>query len=349
MWIYLLLYFSLAASALLARTKRAVTTSLWFWGTVLALFAGTRDAVGCDYIGYKLRFDNLYDHETWQSILTHAEPGFHALNFAVIQLGGSYHTLIFIVSVFYVFCLIQFSKIHDRPLDVVALMFPIMFVQLGMSGMRQAMAVGFLMLAMICFVRKRVIWTALWILCGSLFHASAIIFLPLAVLAKREFSMVRMIGALVVLGPISGYLLGDRLELYQARYIYQEFGENSSAGAWYRYAIAVIPFIAFEMRKQAIKHIYPQIFSLLRVFSLIAFTMPIAGLVSSVALHRLGFYVLPVSILALVSVGRVGFTDSSATASRHLAFFAYGIYLFVWFSYSRHAAVGYIPYRTWLF
>lgn len=336
-------------AALLYRSRIDARYLIYGLVGILIIFAGTRYEVGCDWAGYLHRFNSLYVRETWVSLLSQAEAGFHLLNFAVIRSGFGFETLILVASTGYLVCLVRFAHLSVKPVDVLVLMFPILIVQLGMSGLRQALALGFLLLAFRAFVDQSRLMIALWVLVGSAFHLSALIFLPLALIAGRRSSIPRMIAALVILGPVAAFLMGERLDLYEARYIEQEYGENSSAGAWYRYALVLIPFLVFEWKKRLIERHFPKLFPLLRLFSLITLALPIIGLMSSVAMHRLIFYVMPVSILAMICLAEVAFSRESRKIGRALPFIAYGLYMTVWFAGSRHASLCYVPYDSWLF
>lgn len=335
-------------AALITRSRKVSFYLLITFAVLLVFFAGTRYEVGCDWTGYLLRFQRFYRQETWASLMAEAEAGFHFLNFAVINAGLDYEIMILLASVVYVFCLARFSALSERPLDVLVLMFPILVLQLGMSGLRQALALGFLLLAFRALVERRRLTIFAWVLIASTFHTSALIFLPLALMARSEISIPRILLSFAILGPVALFLMGERLELYEARYIAQEFGESSSAGAWYRYAIALVPFLGFEWKRALVERRFPKLFPLLRLFSLVALSLPVVGLISSVALHRLGFYVLPVSILAMVCVAEVAFAQGSRRFARALPFLAYGLYLVVWFVSSRHASLCYVPYDSWL-
>ena len=154
--------------------------------------------------------------------------------------------------------------------------------------------------------------------------------------------------ALAVLGPVVIFFLQDRLEVYNARYIEQSYGENSSSGAWLRYVVVAFCFAAFRWRYQAVKEQYPELFELLRLFMFIGVALLPMGFLSTVALHRMVFYVLPVAILAVL----VAAATLRGTVRNGLllgAFFSFGAYLFVWFAYSKHARICYIPYNSWLF
>ncbi|HEY0973770.1 MAG TPA: EpsG family protein [Solimonas sp.] len=319
-----------------------------FFAVFLVLFAGSRFEVGCDYHGYALRFQSLDMQLSGLEMLGVGEGGFHALSLALKSMGYSYSALLFACALIYLACLLRFTRVLDRPLSFLALMFPVLIVQLGMSGVRQALAVGFLMLGFAAFVRRKRLAMAAWVLVAMQFHTSAVIFLPLVYLIGREISIRRMVLALAVIGPVAGWLLGERIEVYSDRYIEQIYGENSSSGAWLRYVLVVIPFILFEWKRAQFKQVYPQLYSLLRVFALITFTMALVGMVSSVALHRLTFYVMPVSIIAFVCLGQVVEGARSRRTVKWLPFLVYGGYTAVWALGSRHASMCYDPYQSWL-
>jgi len=188
---------------------------------------------------------------------------------------------------------------------LIALFFPILIVQLGMSGLRQALATGFLMLALVEFVSGNRLKTALYILVGALFHQSVIIMLPLALVAGRQITLSRLLIALVVLGPLAFVILGERAEVYNNRYVAQVYGENSSSGALLRYGLAALPFLFLVKYRNKVKSAHPQIFNLMWVFSFICFAMLPLAFLSTVALHRMVYYILPVSSLALISVASV--------------------------------------------
>jgi hypothetical protein len=314
----------------------------------VALFAGTRIRVGCDYFSYLMRFQNIERFPGWTELLSEGEAGFRGLSIFLKSNDFSYSALILICSSLYMFCMFRFSRLARWPVALLALSFPILVIQLGMSGIRQAVATGFLLLAIASFVEGRRLWVAVWILVAWQFHTSAIIFLPLVMLVGKSISAPRIVSALVLLGPVVILLAQDRFEVYNDRYIQQSYGENASSGAWLRYGVIVACFTAFRWRYQAVKAQYPELFQVLRLFMFIGIALLPMGLVSTVALHRMVFYVMPVAILAVL-VAAATLRGTTRTALLGGVAFAFGAYLLVWFSYSRHARMCYIPYNSWFF
>lgn len=348
MTVYLSIFAFLVVLGLALKSRQTELRIAFVFCIFLALFAGTRTWVGCDYIGYLLRFLNFNRDATFADVLSFREPAFELLNFATIHAGFTYNTLILAASTIYVACLYVFSRLAKSPIAFLALSLPVLVYQLGMSGMRQALALGFIMLAIVAFQQRKRLYVALLIALGSLFHTSAAIFLPLAVIAGRKVSMRNLVISLVVMGPITVWLLGDRVATYNDRYVEQVYGENSSGGAWIRYVLTAIPFMAFLWKRRLIKLREPELYGLYLLFAMIVMAMAPIGLVSTVALHRLTFYAMPVGILVMLSVSASVFSARSGLITRVLPYVYYLVYLVGWFTLSRHADSCYIPYRSWL-
>lgn len=310
---------------------------------------GSRYETGCDFFGYMLRFERLYENFDLPTLIGSHEAGFHLLNALIKKIGLDYVWLNLAASLIYLICVFRFARLSPRPLLLIALFFPILLVQLGMSGLRQALAVGFLLMALVQFVEKKRLLSAGWILVAAQFHSSAFVFLPLAVLAGREVSVAKIAGALIVIGPLAGLLLSEEMEMYSARYIEQVYGENSSSGAFFRYIVACIPAVLFEFRKKRVKAAFPETYEMFRVFSLATFAMILVFPFSTVVFHRLLYYLLPVSLLMFVSVTMV-LPQRTKISGDFLAIpvLVLGVYMIGWFSLSRHADYCYVPYQTYL-
>lgn len=349
MILYFAIYFLLSTAAYLTYSrKRSGALGLAF-GVFLVLFMGTRYEVGCDWWGYTIRFHNLYsDLGGWLEGFRQGEGGFHLINLISLDAGWGFNGVVFIAAIIFVVSLVRFSFLAPQPASLMAIAFPILVVQLGMSGMRQALATAMLMLACVAFVKGRKLVTGGWIGVASQFHTSSIALLPIAALARTNISTKYVLGALVLLSPLAGWLLGDRLEVYSDRYIEQIYGENASGGAWIRYAIVSFPFLILLLQRARVAARYPELYPLLKLFGLMCLGLLGAGLVSSVALHRLVYYVLPVSLLCFLCVSESAFSSDNRRLARALPFLTYGAYIAVWFVSSRHANSCYVPYDSWL-
>jgi hypothetical protein len=350
MWTYVLIFTTMAMGGLFARSAKQQSIVLGLSAVVLVVFMGTRFETGCDYPAYLARFQSLYHSTDIQTYLAREERGFHLLNYAVKSAGLGYMWLNLAASFIIVVCMVRFVRLSSAPALLLALLFPIIIVQLGMSGLRQALAMAFLLQGLLSFIDRKRIVTALWILLAAQFHESAFIFLPLALMAGRTISVPKMVIALMVFGPIAAILVGDRLEVYTDRYVDQIYGESASGGAVYRYLMVLLPVLLFGWYRGRIQHIYPTLFEPMKVFALVIVALAGMGLISTVALHRLTYYVMPMGMLILWVVSTVVVYPDRA--SRKLIWIPplfLGTYLIVWFSTSRHADTCFTPYNSFLF
>lgn len=347
---YFSIFLALVFIGLHVKSKVQTNFALVVFGAFLLIFMGTRRDTGCDFSAYEARFRQLYSDTNYISILTREEPGFHLLNLYIHYLGLDYMWLNLIGSLIFIIALIRFVKIAPTPVLMLALMFPIMIIQLGMSGLRQALAVAFLLQSYISFLSVRRINAGLWVFLAAQFHSSAYIFLPLAFMAGRQFTWKTAFISLILTAPASVFLLGDRADVYSDRYIEQIYGENSSSGAVLRYMLALFPYILFELNKRRVQAQFKTYYPIFRISSLITFSLFFIGLISTVILHRLTFYILPLS--SLVFICTVMVIPRANMLSRKLLYVPtslYLIYIIGWFTLSRHSSICYIPYDSYLF
>lgn len=340
----------MAFAGLTIKARSTEDLALIIFGVFLLLFIGTRFETGCDYGTYMTRFTNLYDLTDYKIYLLREEPGFHILNRLVHDLGLGFMWLNIFAALLFLIGLIRFTRLSPSPLLLLALLFPVIIVQLGMSGIRQAIALSFLLNAMHSFVQGRRIHTGVWILIGAQFHQSTYLFLPLALMAGRDFSWKLAIGSAAFIGPAAWFLLGERAEVYADRYIDQIYGENASGGALMRYTLAFGPCLLFELYIKRVQRLMPKIYPLLRIFSILTILLAPLAIVSTVALHRMTYYVLPAAMLVFVCTVMV-MPRRHVVSRRWLPIPAIGLvfYLVGWFSSSRHAALCYVPYESFLF
>lgn len=350
MLLYLSIFLAMVFAGLFVRTRSHQDIALGVFGVFLLLFMGTRNDTGCDFRAYQARFLSLYKDPSYLSYVGQEEPGFHWLNLLVHDLGLDYMWLNVFGSLIFVVCVIRFVRMSPAPLLLLSIMFPIVILQLGMSGLRQALAVALLLQAMISFVHVRRINAGLWILLAAQFHQSAYLFLPLAFMAGRKFSWTMAVGSVAVLGPAAYFLLGERADVYSDRYVEQIYGENSSGGATLRYALALLPCVLFELQIKRVRRLLPRFYPLLRVVSLMTFALLPIGFLSTVALHRMTYYVLPATMLIFVCT--VMTMPKAHALSRKLLYAPAGVllvYMTGWFTLSRHSSICYVPYESFLF
>ena len=329
----------------LSLPNRHAAAPLVLVGTFLVLFMGYRYHVGCDYTGYLNRWTNADSGASWSELLRRPEPGFELLQTAVQRLGLGYNAFLAICSTILVACYVRFARAHPASLMIMAYLFPIIVVQLGMSGLRQAIAGGLLMTASVAFVQGRSGRTALLILLGAQFHTSVLVFLPMALLAGRDVSPRRLVAAVLAVGPVAALLLAGRAETYAERYVGTDV---SSGGASIRYALVMLPVVFAFMTRTHIRRAYPQVFPFLQLAMIMCASLAPLVALSSIALHRLNYYVLPFSILCLIYAVLASLPHAQRAKGLAVGWALYAGYSVFWFAMSRHAAACYVPYSNTL-
>lgn len=341
---YVGVYFWLAVTAL-AVQERSQRVLVIFFAFFLLWYMGARDTVGCDWWGYLHRFLVLRFNQPFSAILSDFdEPGFWLLMKFVRENGLHYMWLNFFATVLMVICFVVFCRAHRNSLVILALLFPVIIVQLGMSGIRQGVAVGFAMVATTAWMRGSRFWTAVWILAGSMFHASVVMFLPLVPLAGRKVTTGWLFGAAALLSPVVVFLLGNRMETYSDRYL--DSSEITSNGALLRYVLVLIPAVFFLKYKEKLRVAFPESFELMRLTTALTFSLIPVAIFSSILLHRVIYYIMPLSIVTFVALADVAFPSMNRKSVLVFPLAVYGLYSVGWFFISRHATYCYIPYQN---
>lgn len=341
---YVGVYFWLAVTALAAQ-ERAQRGWVIFFAIFLLWYMGARDTVGCDWWGYLHRFNVVPLNQPFTAILSDFdEPGFWLLMKFVRENGLHYLWLNFIATVIMLICFVVFCRAHRNSLVILALMFPVIIVQLGMSGIRQGIAVGFVLVATVAWMRGSKSWTAIWIIAGSLFHTSVLMFLPLVPMAGRKVTTTWLFGATALLSPLVVFLMGDRVETYSDRYL--DNSDITSNGALLRYILLLIPAVFYWKYKDKLKVAFPESFELMRLTTALTFSLIPVAIFSSILLHRVIYYIMPLSILTFVALAHVAFPKMGRKSVLFLPIAVYGLYSVAWFLFSYHANVCYIPYQN---
>lgn len=349
MIVYVGIYLFLAISCFVFQEGKQQSVWLYVCFFLLFIFSGFRLETGCDFWGYLQRFKYFNTDVPPLEYLREPEGGFHLLMYYVKSSGFDYLWLNVACAFIFLNCLKQFVDWNPNPILLLTIMFPILILQLSMSGLRQALAVAFLMLSLVAFIKGKKLLVGAFILVGATFHQSLIIFLPLVFMVGKELSIFRVMVALLTLGPVAAFMSSERMEVYGSRYLSE--GSPESSGALLRLGLMLITAVLFELYQKKYKALFiPRGYELMRLFSLMTFSLIPITIISSVAVHRLSYYILPVQLFTLAVLPyAVSSSPKDQQVVKLLALALYGAYITIWFSFSKHATYCYIPYQSYLF
>jgi hypothetical protein len=326
--IYLALYAALLLSGFLSRKSAPLRRAL-FPLVVLLLFAfvAFRYEVGCDWSGYE---NNYYSAEylTAEEVVTGPEPGYWLLLTQLHSFGLEYPYLNVLMAILFFYGFARLAAREPNPLAILILAFPVLLINMPMSGIRQGAAIGFICLAFNAFRDRRLITYTAFVVLASLFHTSAIAFLVLTPFVKFRLSGATLILSSILVLPGAYFML--------------------AAGALYRSGMlaAVGAFFLLALRRTYLER-FPADYQLALIGAWFMLGTLAIVPISSVISDRFGYYVTPIQLMIMARIPYLVEGRDRAILSA-APYAALGFMLVVWTSFSALFNQCYLPYQTWL-
>ena len=312
----------------------------------LFMFSAFRFQVGCDWSGYYYQYLAAANTD-WSLITGSREPVWWAILSGIQAMGLPYPVANIASSAVFFIGVHILARRQPDPLGFLVLLFPILIINMPMSGIRQGAAIGMVCIAFAAFIDRRPIWFAFWVVVAAGFHASALIFLLLLPVATGRYTKTRL--AMAALLAIPGAILlasGESAEVASSRYI----GTGVEAfGAVFRIGIlglSALYFLLFVRKKWMLT--FPKDYS---IVSIGAIGMALALLlvpVSSVIGDRFGYYLIPIQAMIFARIPYLPFRFQHSLHSA-LPYLGLLIVFLLWTQVSGHFQQCYIPYNNWIF
>lgn len=343
---YWLLFFVPALGAVSERPRnllpsRVAISWLLIW-TFITIFIGVRYQVGADWYGYERIF-------WYSSSLTFAEaslqgdPGYYLLNWAVAKSGYDIALVNVLCGAIFTSGLLAFAREQPRPWLAITIAIPYLVVVVAMGYSRQSVAIGLAMLALCGLGANSATRFFFWITLATLFHKTALLLVPIAILAKTSSRMWTLIASGFVGFFLYDLFLSKSVDVFLTHYIESQY---ASQGAALRIMMNAIPAAIFLISRRRFKlegaqlklWTYISIGSL--VFILLFFLSP-----SSTAVDRIALYFIPVQIFVfsrLPAAWRIGHGIDDIIKIGVILYSA--LVLFVWLQFAHHAEF-WLPYK----
>lgn len=312
----------------------------------LFVFSAFRYQVGCDWSGYYYQYLRAA-HLDWSSITDIREPIWWAIIGWFQDMGLPYPVTNVASSAIFFLGVHVLARRQPDPLGFLVLLFPILIINMPMSGIRQGAAIGLLCIAFVAFIDRRPLWFALWVVLATGIHSSALVFMLLLPVATGRYTPARLMLAATLAVPGAFFLAtSDAAEVATSRYVstgVDAFGAAFRVGIL---GLSALYFFSFVRKKW--QGTWPQDYSLA---SIGAIAMALAFLlipISTVIGDRFGYYLIPIQAMIFA---RLPFLPIRANAALHSALPYLGLLLVftVWSQLSWHFKKCYIPYQSWLF
>ena len=303
--VYYLIFSSLIFASYLRKFGPEIERFLYtFFISVLFIFCAFRYEVGCDWLTYQEIF--LYDNAVYFFRAGGTiEFGYNLLMIALKNLGFGFLAFNVAISLIFFAGLNALAQRNINPLFFLALAFPIIIVQLPMSGLRQAAAFGFLCFSFLGFIDRKTFKFLIYIVLAASFHSSAVIFFLLTPFLWLKFSMKNILFMGILSLPILGLIFNSSYgALAISRYVE---GDLSAFGAYFRVGILFLIGVYFMLFMQSEwKKTFPRDyqFVLIGAIGMIALFVLILP-VSTVIADRVGFYLWIPALLILARIQNI--------------------------------------------
>ena len=318
---------------------------------ILLVFIGFRYNVGTDYGSYLNEYQKVAT-TSWSQFPSLRLELFVAALFKICSYVFADPRLIFVVLGFLLlYPVYKVNKIYDyKHLAYSVLTFCILFLPFGLNGMRQGIAMGFMLLACVRFMRNDIKIGVVDFVISVLFHTSAWIVLPYIVaiyVCKRwniSFTKVNIfLTAIIAIAVL--FFLGKMLAGYGFTQYDYMLGNTNAEQISLRSVISYIPIavLVFCLRGEQNKHFETLVMKNLTISGICLFAVG----TSAQYLSRFGLYfIMPSRILLPELIQGIRIKQT-----RLILKGLFVLYLVAFFI-TQYAVRGYheiLPYRTWMF
>lgn len=316
----------------------------WAVGALFALMIGLRHEVGGDWLNYLDHFKTVA-HMDFAQAMKKGDPGHYLVNWAIARIGGSIYWVNLLYAIVLMWGTVVFCRKQPWPWLALLVAVPYLLIVVGMGYSRQAVALGFALVGLVALGEHRIRTFVVCIALGALFHKSAVLLLPIAILAnsRNRFLTAGTIGVTFVL--LYWLLLSEDADALWTNYVEYQM---QSQGAKIRVLMNAIPATLMLLygKRLASSAQERRLWTIIALLALLC--LPLVSFAST-AVDRVALYLIPLQLfvfsrLPLLAAGNVRLRTG-------LVLGVVGYYAaaqFVWLNFATHARY-WVPYQFGLF
>jgi hypothetical protein len=241
------------------------------------------------------------------------------------------------------------AKRQQNPLVFLVLIFPILIINMPMSAIRQAAAIGMICLAILAIIDKRPKHFLLCVFLATGFHISAVAFLVLFPFTSGKYNYSRILISGVIMVFIL-YVIKNTTSGQHTSDMY--IGTDREAyGAIYRIGMLTLSGIFFFLilQKKWKKH-FPEDYGIVVLGALgmimLLFLVPISTIITD----RYGYYLIPLQIMIFARIPYLQFYfKRNHIIYSSLPYLSLIFVLIIWTLTSWHFNKCYVPYKNLIF
>ena len=309
---------------------------------VLVLMIGLRHEVGGDWITYIEMLDS-YTDTTTAGESGFQDPAFILFNKLATWSGTGVYFLNLLSAIFFSWGLVVFCRAQPRPWLALVVAVPYLITVVAIGYTRQGVAIGIAMVAMVALGQGNTLRFFLWIALAALFHKSAIILIPMAILASTKRRVYTLLWV-----AVAGFILFALLLQEAASFLIYGYIESQyqSSGAAIRIAMNALPGVLFLLfRKRFQLSPEQRSFWTWMAWSALLLVVLLIASPSSTAVDRVALYWIPVQLFVLSRLPNALGQRDGKNAVWVYAVVAYSAAVhFVWLVYA-DTAFAWLPYQ----
>lgn len=343
-WIVFLLPTLLAFTRPRPVSIHATSWSGYWWVAfaLLVLVIGLRHEIGVDWGNYE---DNL--QQAWylslEDAVLHVDPAYTLLDWLAARMDLGLHFVNTVCAVLFAWGLVVFCQAQPRPWLALVVATPYLVTVVAMGYTRQGVAIGLVMLGLVALSDRKLPRFIVFVALAATFHKSAVILMPLAVLAgsRRRIWTVLWVGLVTLLFYV--LLLQESVDSLNENYIEAEY---NSAGAAVRVAMNVLPAVLFLLFRRRFALVpADRTFWTWMSLGALAFVAVLMVSPSSTAVDRVALYWIPLQLIVLSRLPDALGQPSGQNAVWVCIVVGYsGVVQFVWLTFAVYS-FAWLPYQ----
>lgn len=310
---------------------------------LLVLMIGLRYEVGGDWYNYLSMVEEA-SHQTLAKATFRNDPAYGLLNWLGARSGLGIYLVNTVCAVFFSWGLVVFCRSQPRPWLAFVVAVPYLVIVVAMGYTRQGTAIGLAMLGLVALSERKLLRFVLFVVFAAMFHKSAVILMPLAVLAGTRQRLWTAFWVSLSFALFYLLLLQDSVESLRLSYIDEQL---QSEGAALRLAMNALPAVLFLIfrRRLLMANADRTFWTWMSLGSLGLVVMLLASSSASTAVDRVALYWIPLQLFVFSRLPSALGKKGRLNRTLVLGVVAYsGTVLFVWITFAAHAP-NWLPYQ----
>lgn len=302
-----------------------------------------RYEVGSDWYAYEGMYSTVAG-EPLSGAFSVTDPLFSLLLWLAAQLDAGIYPVNAICSAILVVGVIRVAVMTREPWLALTASVPYLLIVVGFGYVRQAAAIGVLLMAIGSLDRRRPLRTLMLVLLASGFHSTAIVLFPIfgfAMANRNKLAVLSLLSVSVML-----FLVFAARQFQNFSELYFE-AQYSSSGALVRILMGFIPAVVLLLRWSAVDSPYRvRMMWLGLALANVAALVALAITPSSTVIDRMALYFSAVQIFVFGEIMTLlGLSARHAPLIRLLVIAVSVAVMLVWLNFATHAG-DWVPYET---